>query len=95
MVYRRAAMDDDFLRMTDAYSMFETQTRYALARRDLNLWARILRRDNPHLKSVTAAAVDLDTSNELEMKTMRTAFLRAGLDESLFGAELASGFAML
>ncbi|KZV94579.1 hypothetical protein EXIGLDRAFT_736604 [Exidia glandulosa HHB12029] len=95
MVYRRAAMDDDFLRMTDAYSMFETQTRYALARRDLNLWARILRHDNPHLKSVIAAAVGLDTSNELDTMTMRTAFLRAGLDESLFGAELSSSFVKL
>ena len=86
IAYAKGFCDEELLEITNENSMFKHQARYLVLRRDPELWAKVLRSDNVHRRSlidqVTATAVP-ESANPDDVSATVKAFMAADLPHEL------------
>lgn len=88
IAYKRAwgQCDDEVIALTDRFKLYRVQAKYLVERRDRNLWASVLRTDNPNRREVVDYVVSsaLPDSTEVEEVSVAVqAFLQVGESSEL------------
>ena len=86
IAYQRGQCDDELVRLTDANLMFKHQARYLVARRDPDLWARVLSIDNQHRRQLIDQVVGTalpETQDPEDVSISVKAFMAADLPNEL------------
>ena len=88
LAYKRAwgGCDDELLEVTNKNELFKDQARYCVERQDMDLWARVLRDENPHRRRIIDETVQTalpESANPDEVSTTVKAFMTAELPNEL------------
>lgn len=86
LAYERGQCDHELVRVTTDNAMFKQQARYLVKRRNLELWAHVLRSDNPCRRSVIDQVVGValpDSQDPEDVSVTVKAFMAADLPQEL------------
>lgn len=88
LAYKRGECDEELLEVSNKNGLFKQQARYLVERRDEELWAQVLKEENPHrqdlIDQVVGTALPEIKDGELVSVTVK-AFIDADVPQQLIG----------
>jgi clathrin heavy chain len=86
VAYERAQCDQELIRACNENSLFKTEARYLVRRRDPDLWAGVLNEENPYRRQLIDQVVQTalnETADSEDISTTVKAFMNADLRSEL------------
>lgn len=86
VAYERGHCDDDLIRVCHANSLFKSEARYLVKRRDLELWGKVLTDENTHRRQLIDQVVQTalpETNDPEDVSVTVKAFMNASLPNEL------------
>jgi clathrin heavy chain len=86
VAYERGGCDMEFINVCNQYSLFISEARYLIHRKDPELWEHVLREDNPYRRTLidqVIQTISADTQDPEEISITVKAFMTADLPNNL------------
>ncbi|PAA90377.1 hypothetical protein BOX15_Mlig013708g1 [Macrostomum lignano] len=86
LAYERGQCDEDLIRVCNENSLFKSEARYLVKRKDETLWAQVLQEDNPYRRQLIDQVVQTalsETNDPEEISVAVKSFMAADLPNEL------------
>uniref|UniRef100_A0A1I8FH54 Clathrin heavy chain n=1 Tax=Macrostomum lignano TaxID=282301 RepID=A0A1I8FH54_9PLAT len=83
LAYERGQCDEDLIRVCNENSLFKSEARYLVKRKDETLWAQVLQEDNPYRRQLIDQTALSETNDPEEISVAVKSFMAADLPNEL------------